>query len=180
MTAKPIEGLGSEAIPACYMIANLLLEWEPGSAYKMHIQWSYTLQPILHLYTGAVMTDLAVGQPKIPIGKQTKQWLVTDWISPGRLCKAPHLHRRCSSQWLLGKWLFSSYHLHHHCYMHMSQDHRQSPLKALLNIFGMHCKTQGMVTRYGNQDAEDVLDAQDSTPLHLTPQDHPMLEGDKD
>ena len=37
-----------------------------------------------------------------------------------------------------------------------------------------------MVTRYGNQDTDDVPDAKDSTPLHLMPQDHPMLEDDND
>ena len=62
----------------------------------------------------------------------------------------------------------------------MSQDHRQSALKALLNTFGTHCKTHGMVTRYGNHDTEHVPDAQDSTPLNLAPQDQPMLEGDND
>ena len=38
----------------------------------------------------------------------------------------------CSSQPLPGKWLLPSYNLHHHCNMHMSWDHRQSPLEALL------------------------------------------------
>ena len=37
-----------------------------------------------------------------------------------------------------------------------------------------------MATRYANWDAEDALDAQDSTPLHLTPQDHSNPEGDND
>ena len=62
----------------------------------------------------------------------------------------------------------------------MSQDHRQSPLKALLNTFGMCHKTHGMVTRYGNQDTEDIPDTQYSTPLHLMPQVQPMLEEDSD
>ena len=35
-----------------------------------------------------------------------------------------------------------------------------------------------MVTRYGNQDTEDVPDAQDSTLSHLTLQDHALLEED--
>ena len=37
-----------------------------------------------------------------------------------------------------------------------------------------------MVTRYGSQDTEDTPDAQDSTPLNLIPQDHPMVEEDND
>ena len=60
--------------------------------------------------------------------------------------------------------------------MHMSQDHRQSPLKALLNTFGACHKTHSMVTRYGSQDTEDISDTQDSTPLDLAPEDHPVLE----
>ena len=62
--------------------------------------------------------------------------------------------------------------------MHMSHDHRQSPLKALLNTFGMCHKTHGMVTRYGSQDTKDIPDTQDPTPLDLAPQDDPVLEGD--
>ena len=35
-----------------------------------------------------------------------------------------------------------------------------------------------MATKYRNQDTKDISDAQESTPLHLMPQDHPMLEKD--
>ena len=75
---------------------------------------------------------------------------------------------------------FASYHLHCYCSMHKSHDCRQSPLKALLNTFGMSHKTHGMVTRYGSQDTKDIPDTQDSTPLYLPLQDHPVLEGDVD
>ena len=44
----------------------------------------------------------------------------------------------------------------------------------------MHCKMHSMVTRYGNQDTEDIPNTQDSTPLDLVPQDHPVLEGESD
>ena len=44
----------------------------------------------------------------------------------------------------------------------------------------MYHKTHGMVTRYKNQDIEDVADTQDSTTLDLMPQDHSVLEGDND
>ena len=37
-----------------------------------------------------------------------------------------------------------------------------------------------MVTRYGNQDTEDIPDTQESTPLDLMPQDHPVLDEDND
>ena len=37
-----------------------------------------------------------------------------------------------------------------------------------------------MVKRYGSKDTEDIPDTQDSTPLDLLPQDHPVLEGDND
>ena len=77
---------------------------------------------------------------------------------------------------------FASYHLHHHHNTHVLRLQTITPegfAKHLWN-FGIHLKTHKMVTRYGNQDAEDIPDAQDSTPLHLTPQDHPMLEGDND
>ena len=37
-----------------------------------------------------------------------------------------------------------------------------------------------MMTRYGSQDPEDIPDTQDSIPLDLTLQDHPVLEGDSD
>ena len=60
----------------------------------------------------------------------------------------------------------------------MSQDHGQSPLKALLKTFGMHHKTHSIATRYGSQDTEDIPDTQD--PLDIKPQDHPVAEGDND
>ena len=53
-------------------------------------------------------------------------------------------------------------------------------MKALLKTFGTYYKTHGMATRYGSQDAEHIADTQDSTPLDLVPQDHPVLEGDND
>ena len=62
----------------------------------------------------------------------------------------------------------------------MSQDHRQSPLMALLNTFGMHCKTHGMAMRHGSQDTEDVPDIQDSNPLDLAPWDHLVPEEGND
>ena len=46
---------------------------------------------IIHLYTGAVMRDLVVGQPKTPTGKQTKHSPVINWSSPSLFHKAPHL-----------------------------------------------------------------------------------------
>ena len=64
--------------------------------------------------------------------------------------------------------------------MHMSQDCRQSPLKALLNTFGTYYKTQGMVTRYGSHDTEDIPDTKDSIPLDLILQDDPVPEADND
>ena len=44
----------------------------------------------------------------------------------------------------------------------------------------MHCKIHGMATRHEKQDTENVPDVQDSTALHLMPQDHPMPEEDND
>ena len=64
----------------------------------------------------------------------------------------------------------------HHCNMHLSPRPQTILLKALLNTFGTCHKSHSMVTGYRNKDTEDVPDAQDSTPLHLAPQDHPMLE----
>ena len=64
--------------------------------------------------------------------------------------------------------------------MQISQECKQSTLKALLNAFGMCHMTHGMMTRYGSQDTEDIADTQDSTPLDLTPQDHPVPEGAND
>ena len=61
----------------------------------------------------------------------------------------------------------------------MSQDHRQFPLKVL-NTSGMCHKTHGMVTRYGSHDTEGVPAAQDSSPLDLSPPEHPMPEGDNE
>ena len=62
--------------------------------------------------------------------------------------------------------------------MCMSWDCRQSPLKALLNTFGMYHKTHGMATRYGSQETEDIPDSQDSNLLDLVPWDYPVLERD--
>ena len=62
----------------------------------------------------------------------------------------------------------------------MSSDLRQSPLKALLNTFGMCCKTHGMATRYGSHDTEDIFATQDSPALDFAPPEHPMLEGDNE
>ena len=45
----------------------------------------------------------------------------------------------------------------HDCNMYMSQDCRQSPLKALLNTFGPCHKTHTMTTRCSSHDMEDVL-----------------------
>ena len=38
---------------SCLIITFLLLEGEPGSAYKVHKQWCYILPPILYLHMGA-------------------------------------------------------------------------------------------------------------------------------
>ena len=62
----------------------------------------------------------------------------------------------------------------------MSYDHRQSPLKALLNTFGICHKTHGMKTRNRSKDKEDISDIQDPTPLDFMPEDHHVLEGDND
>ena len=62
----------------------------------------------------------------------------------------------------------------------MFQDHRQSPLKALLNTFGMYRKTHSMVTRYGSHDTENIPPTQDSPPLDLAPEEHHMLKGDNE
>ena len=43
--------------------------------------------------------------------------------------------------------------------MHMSQDCRQSTLKALLNNLEMHQEIHTMTTRYENHDTEDTLDS---------------------
>ena len=75
---------------------------------------------------------------------------------------------------------FASYHMHCTCNTHMSGDHRQSPLKALPNTFGMHHKTHVMATRYGSQDTEDIPDTKEPTPLDLMPQYHPVPKGDND
>ena len=85
----------------------------------------------------------------------------------------------CSSQWLSGKWL-ASYNLHHHCNTHMLWDWGEAALKAVLNTFGMHHMTHSMATRYGSHETEDSPATQDSSPLDLMPQDHPMPEGDND
>ena len=76
--------------------------------------------------------------------------------------------------------IYVSYHLHCHHSMHMSPGCRQSPLKTLLNTFGVCHKTHGMVTRYESQDTEDIPDTQDPTPLDLILQDHPVPDGDND
>ena len=62
----------------------------------------------------------------------------------------------------------------------LSQDHMQSPLKALLNTFWMHYKTYTMATRYRSNDREDISANQDSPPLYLAPPEHPMPEGDNE
>ena len=62
----------------------------------------------------------------------------------------------------------------------MYQDCRQSPLKALLNTFGMCQKTHIMATRYGSHGTEDVPATQDSAPLDLAPTEHPMHEEDNE
>ena len=59
--------------------------------------------------------------------------------------------------------------LHHHFNMHMAQDCRQSPLKALLNTFGMHHKTYTVTTRYRIPDTEDIPATLDSSALDLVP-----------
>ena len=41
-------------------------------------------------------------------------------------------------------------------------------------------KVYSMSRRYGSQDTEDIPDTQDSIPLDIMPQDHPVLEGDND
>ena len=75
---------------------------------------------------------------------------------------------------------FASYDLHNHCNMHISQDHRQSPLKALLNTLGTHHKNHIVTARYGDQDAEDVPAPQDSAALDLVPPGHIMPRQDHD
>ena len=76
--------------------------------------------------------------------------------------------------------MFTSYHLHHHYNMYMSWDHRQSLLKALLNTYGMCCKTHGMVIRYRSPEKENIITTKDSFPLNLVPQEHPTTEGDNE
>ena len=73
----------------------------------------------------------------------------------------------CSAQSWPCKWLLPP--IPCHCNTHMSQDHRQSPLKALLNTFGMYKKTHTMTTRYGSHDTEDIPATQDSVPLDIAP-----------
>ena len=75
---------------------------------------------------------------------------------------------------------FTNYNLHNHCNMHMSKDHRQSALKALLNTLEMCHKIHTMTTRYGNHDMEDVPSFQGSAPLDLVPPDHTMPRGDNE
>ena len=36
------------------------------------------------------------------------------------------------------------------------------------------------MTKYGSQDTEEGVETQDSNPLDLMPQDHPVLEGHND
>ena len=56
------------------LITVLLLEGEPWSTYKVHKQQSYTLQPILYLYTGTIMRDLAVdSQRYLPVNRSSAQ-----------------------------------------------------------------------------------------------------------
>ena len=62
----------------------------------------------------------------------------------------------------------------------MSQDCRQSLLKALLNTSGMCHKTYTMTTRYRIYDMEDLPATQDSAPLDLAQLDHTMPEGDNE
>ena len=52
--------------------------------------------------------------------------------------------------------------------------------KGSVKTFGTHHKTFCMVTIYGSQDTEDDTDTKDLTPMDLTSQDHPVLEGDSD
>ena len=122
-------------------------------------------------------TDLTVEQFKIPASKQIKCSLSTNWILPTPLCEAPHLYRRWPSQsahhnhCLLSDFL-SSLTCTTNAHMHMSQDHRQSSLKALLNTFGMCHKMHTMTTRYESCDTEDIPASQDSDPLDLAPLEH--------
>ena len=62
----------------------------------------------------------------------------------------------------------------------MSQDDRQSPLKALLDIFGTCHKTHTMTTRFESHGTEDVPATQDSALLYLVPSEHTMLKGDNE
>ena len=64
--------------------------------------------------------------------------------------------------------------------MHISQDYRQSPLKALLNTLGVHHKTHTMMTRYGNHGMEDICATQDSGPLDPVPPEHTVPNGDNE
>ena len=64
--------------------------------------------------------------------------------------------------------------------MHMSLDHRQPPLKALLKTFGMCHKTHTMTTIYGSHDREVIPTTQDSYPLNLAPLEHTMPRGDNE
>ena len=50
----------------------------------------------------------------------------------------------------------------------MSHDHRESPMKALLNTLGMPHEMHTMPTGYRNHDTEDCPAPQDSTPLGHT------------
>ena len=62
----------------------------------------------------------------------------------------------------------------------MSLDHRQLPLKALLNTFGIYHKTHSMGIRYRSHDTENIPATQDSPSLDLTPLEHPVLEEDNE
>ena len=65
--------------------------------------------------------------------------------------------------------------------MHMSWDQQTiTPEGSAKHFWNMHHKTNGMETRYGNHDTEDIHDTQDSPSLDLVPQDRPMLERDND
>ena len=63
--------------------------------------------------------------------------------------------------------------------MHMSQDHRQSPLKALLKHL-WNALQDTMAARYGSHDTEEVPATQAIALLDIMPPEHPMPEGDNE
>ena len=75
------------------LITVPLIEGEPGSAYKVHKWWSYTLQPILYLYTGeATILHLYTGDVIRDLTVDSQRYLLVNRFSTHLSLTGSHLH----------------------------------------------------------------------------------------